>query len=287
MATSTTTHFPHLQAERRRTREKEVDAFITFNGAQATCDAAIAAARAIYDAAVAAAKRSIQESERTYTAAVTARKAAEKALDDARAGAGGRKPVYYQLTDAIGPYGDHTAAVTKAIAEKTYTLRVPQEDIGYAQPTSALLAALNDQGILSQMLPEHIKNINCVNATWEKRRAIRQGDVLFLVTSSSASNWVPDKVYKGVVRSGPIYNYELHHAVYYHQTYSLTMTWEVGWREVDTWGPRWQEYLLNMDIYAKGAGWRDDACVRRLPGPGPGPVGPAAPTGPLPTADTE
>jgi len=286
MATAPTKHFPHLQAERRRTREKEVTAFTAFNGAQATCDAAIASARAIYDAAVAAAKRSIQESERAYTAAVTARKAAEKALDDARADAGGRKPVYYQLTAAIGKYGEQQIATAKAIAEKTYTLQVPQSEscYGLSSPNPALLAALHDQGILCQVSPEYRKSINCDRMKWEKRNAIRQGDVLFLVSSSSASACVPHKVYKGVVRSGPIYKYELHHSDYYGKTYSLTMTWEVGWREVDTWGPRWQEYLLNMDTFANEASWRDDSCVHRLPGPGPGPIGP---TGLLPTTDTE
>ena len=222
IAPPTYAHFPELQAVRRRARDAELKAFEAFQKTQETRLAAIEAAEAIYRAALAAADAAAKETRITYETAAAAARTAEKTLDKARIEAGGRRPVRYQVTDDLGP-----RVFEKMIADRTYSTLLPSASFYSSQSSTEFLARMHAEGV------EVNSNI-CDMWAWRNLKEIKNGDILYLVTSSNAHDWVPSKIYKGAVRSGPVHTLEANYGRDYQNhrnpTTSLKMTWEVSWR---------------------------------------------------------
>ena len=260
-------HFPDLQAARRRARDVEIKAFEAFQATEETRLAAVKAAQVIYAAALAAADAGAKETRTTYETAAAAARTAEKTLDKARIEAGGRRPVRYQVSDDIGQ-----RALDKMIADRTYSTLLPSAPSYYPHASTEFLARMHAEGV---QLGSN-KNV-CDTWIWHNLKEIKNGDILYMVTSSNIREWVPSKIYKGTVRSGPVHSLE---TIYYtHYRYqdspakNLKMTWEVSWRLLGDYDETYKDCFIDMT---------SESSVVKIKNPLPQPA-PAA-SGPLPTA---
>jgi hypothetical protein len=231
-------HFPDLQAARRRARDAEVKAFEAFQATEETRLAAVKAAETIYRAALAAADAAAKETRITYETAAAAARTAEKTLDKARVEAGGRRPVRYQVSDDIGQ-----RAFEKMIADRTYSTMLPADTSYYPHSSTEFLARMHAEGV------EVNSNI-CDMWAWRNLKEIKNGDILYLVTSSNAHDWVPSKIYKGAVRSGPVHTLEANYGRDYQNhrnpTTSLKMTWEVSWRLLSDYDETYKDCFIDL-----------------------------------------
>ena len=233
-------HFPDLQAARRRARDAEIKAFEAFQATEETRIAAIKAAQVIYAAALAAADAGAKETRTTYETAAAAARAAEKTLDKARIEAGGRRPVRYQVSDDIGQ-----RALDKMIADRTYSTILPADTSYYPHSSTDFLARMHAEGVKLG------NNTNvCDVFVWRNLKEIKNGDVLYMVTSSDSRTWVPSKIYKGAVRSGPVHTLEMNYGrdYQYHRTptRSLKMTWEVSWHLLGEYDESYKDCFVDL-----------------------------------------
>ncbi len=233
-------HFPDLQAARRRARDAEIKAFEAFQATEETRLAAVKAAETIYRAALAAADAAAKETQVAYKTAAAAARTAEKTLDKARIEAGGRRPVRYQVSDDIGQ-----SALDKMIADRTYSTLLPSAPSYYPNPSIEFLARMHAEGV---QLGSN-KNI-CDTWAWHNVKEIKNGDILYMVTSSSIREWIPSKIYKGTVRSGPVHSLEtIYYTRYRYQdspAKNLKMTWEVSWRLLGDYDETYKDCFIDM-----------------------------------------
>ena len=233
-------HFPDLQAARRRARDAEIKAFEAFQATEETRIAAIKAAQVIYAAALAAADAGAKETRTTYETAAAAARKAEKTLDKARIEAGGRRPVRYQVSDDIGQ-----RALDKMITDRTYSTLLPSAPSYYPHASTEFLARMHAEGV---QLGSN-KNV-CDTWIWHNLKEIKNGDILYMVTSSDSRTWVPSKIYKGAVRSGPVHTLEMNYGrdYQYHRTptTSMKMTWEVSWRLLGDYDESYKDCFVDL-----------------------------------------
>jgi hypothetical protein len=189
-------------------------------------------------AALAAADAAAKETRITYETAAAAARTAEKTLDKARVEAGGRRPVRYQVSDDIGQ-----RAFEKMIADRTYSTMLPADTSYYPHSSTEFLARMHAEGV------EVNSNI-CDMWAWRNLKEIKNGDILYLVTSSNAHDWVPSKIYKGAVRSGPVHTLEANYGRDYQNhrnpTTSLKMTWEVSWRLLSDYDETYKDCFIDL-----------------------------------------
>jgi hypothetical protein len=260
-------HFPDLQAARRRARDAEVKAFEAFQATEETRLAAVKAAETIYRAALAAANAAAKDTQVAYKTAAAAARTAEKTLDKARIEAGGRRPVRYQVSDDLPP-----GVLDRMIADRTYSTVLPSAP--YPQSSTEFLARMHAEGVALG------SNTNICDAwAWNKLKEIKNGDILYMVTSSSIREWVPSKIYKGTVRSGPVHSldtiYYTHYRYQDSPTKTLKMTWEVSWRLLGDYDETYKDCFIDMTTGSSVV-----KIKKALPQPVPQP----AASGPLPTA---
>jgi hypothetical protein len=263
-------HFPDLQAARRRARDAEIKAFEAFHATEETRLAAVKAAETIYRAALAAADAAAKETQVAYKTAAAAARTAEKTLDKARIEAGGRRPVRYQVSDDIGQ-----SALDKMIADRTYSTVLPSAR--YPHLSTEFLARMHAEGV---QLGSN-KNV-CDTYVWHNLKEIKNGDILYMVTSSDKRTWVPSKIYKGTVRSGPVHSLDtIYYTRYRYEdspTKTLKMTWEVSWRLLGDYDETYKDCFIDMTTGSSVV-----KIKKALPQPVPTP----APSGPLPPATEE
>jgi len=240
MSSTTYAHFPELQAVRRRARDAELKAFKAFQATEETRIAAIKAAQIIYAAALEAADAAAKETRTSYETAAAAARAAEKTLDKARIEAGGRRPVRYQVSDDIGQ-----RALDEMIADRSYSTILPADTSYYPHSSTDFLARMHAEGV------QLGGNTNvCDIFVWRNLKEIKNGDFLYLVTSSDSRTWVPSKIYKGAVRSGPVHTLEANYGqdYQYHRTptTSMKMTWEVSWRLLGDYDESYKDCFIDL-----------------------------------------
>jgi hypothetical protein len=240
MSSTTYAHFPELQAVRRRARDAELKAFKAFQATEETRITSVKAAEVIYRAAIAAADAAAKETRITYETAAAAARAAERTLDKARIEAGGRRPVRYQVSDDIGQ-----RALDKMIAERKYSTILPADTSYYPRSSTDFLARMHAEGVKLG------SNTNvCDIGAWRNLKEIKMGDILYLVTSSNSGTWVPSKIYKGAVRSGPVHtleaNYGRDYQNYRTPTTSMKMTWEVSWRLLGEYDESYKDCFVDL-----------------------------------------
>ena len=256
-------HFPDLQAARRRARDAEIKAFEAFQSTEETRLTAVKAAETIYRAAIAAANSAAKETQVAYKTAAAAARAAENTLDKARIEAGGRRPVRYQVSDDIGQ-----SALDEMLADRTYSTILPPAPSYYPHPSTEFLARMHAEDV---QLGTN-KNV-CDTWAWHNLKEIKNGDILYMVTSSSIREWVPSKIYKGTVRSGPVHSLEDDYGSSYYRihTKKLKMTWEVSWRLLGDYDETYKDCFIDMT---------SESSVVKIKKPLPQP----AASGPLPPA---
>ncbi len=231
-------HFPDLQAARRRARDAEIKAFEAFQSTEETRLTAVKEAETIYRAAIAAANAAAKETQVAYKTAAAAARTAENTLDKARIEAGGRRPVRYQVSDDLPP-----GVLDRMIADRTYSTVLPSAPSYYPHPSTEFLAKMHAEGV---QLGTN-KNV-CDTWAWHNLKEIKNGDILYMVTSSDKHTWVPSKIYKGAVRSGPVHTLEDDYGSSYYRTHTkaLKMTWEVSWRLLGDYDETYKECFIDM-----------------------------------------
>jgi len=262
-------HFPDLQAVRRRARDAEIKAFEAFQATEETRLAAVKVAETIYRAALAAADAAAKETQVAYKTAAAAARTAEKTLDTARIEAGGRRPVRYQVSDDIGQH-----VLETMIADRTYSTVLPSAPSYYPQASTEFLARMHAEGV---QLGSN-KNV-CDTWIWHNLKEIKNGDILYMVTSSDKRTWVPSKIYKGTVRSGPVHSLDtIYYTRYRYQDSpknNLKMTWEVSWRLLGDYDESYKDCFIDMTT---------GSSVVKIKKALPQPASQPAPSGPLPPA---
>ena len=242
MASTTTSsekkyaHFPDLQAVRRRARDAEIKAFEAFQKTEETRLAAVKAAETIYRAALATAEAAAKETRDAYKTAAAAARTAEKTLDKARIEAGGRRPVRYQVTDDLLP-----GVLDRMIADRTFSTVLPSASYHYS--STEFSARMHAEGLNLG------KDTNvCDTWVWHNLKEIKNGDILYMVTSSDKRIWIPSKIYKGAVRSGPVHTIEETYGSTYYRTHTknLKMTWDVSWRLLGDYDESYKECFIDM-----------------------------------------
>jgi len=265
-------HFPDLQAARRRARDAEIKAFEAFQSTEETRLTAVKAAETIYRAAIAAANSAAKETQVAYKTAAAAARAAENTLDKARIEAGGRRPVRYQVSDDIGQ-----SALDEMIADRTYSTILPPAPSYYPHPSTEFLARMHAEDV---QLGTN-KNV-CDTWAWHNLKEIKNGDILYMVTSSSIREWVPSKIYKGTVRSGPVHSLDtIYYTRYRYQDSpknNLKMTWEVSWRLLGDYDETYKDCFIDMTT---------GSSVVKIKKALPQPAATPAPSGPLPPVTEE
>ena len=257
-------HFPDLQAARRRARDAEIKAFEAFQSTEETRLTAVKEAETIYRAAIAAANAAAKETQVAYKTAAAAARTAENTLDKARIEAGGRRPVRYQVSDDLPP-----GVLDRMIADRTYSTVLPSAS--YPHSSTEFLARMYAEGV---QLGSN-KNV-CDTWAWHNLKEIKNGDILYMVTSSDKRTWVPSKIYKGAVRSGPVHTLEDDYGSSYYRTHTKTlkMTWEVSWRLLGDYDETYKDCFIDMTT---------GSSVVKIKKPLPQPVPMPAASGPLPT----
>ena len=127
------------------------------------------------------------------------------------------------------------------IADRTYSTVLPSA--AYPQSSTEFLARMHAEGVALG------SNTNiCATWAWNKLKEIKNGDILYMVTSSDKRSWVPSKIYKGAVRSSPVHTLEDDYGSTYYRTHTknLKMTWEVSWRLLGDYDETYKDCFIDI-----------------------------------------